>query len=424
MLNRRPNHDARTKNSDAVVCGLKGSSEIMLTVAVVGKDLANRAVLAKCLQQTGLARGILECADSPDSYPALRESVPEVVLLDLSPDNPTSQFELASFLHRLSPAIRIVACSELAEPDSGLLMQAMRHGVREFLRKPLDVNVLREVLVRFEAERGTFSPSGAKKFIAVIGAKGGVGATTVAVNLSVQLAQISQKRVVLLDLARPMGYASLMLDLQPKFSLREATQSSDRIDGHLLEGLITPHKSGLGVLAGISDPNEWSNIALGAIPRIAEVAQSRSDYVVADLGVFCPQEWTGLLSGARCVLMVSEAHVASLWATERQTAALLARNIDPELLRLVINRWHRRDEGVLKSVEQRTKRNVFLRLPNNFPKVNDAVTTGKPINDNHDNAIVARLREFAIEITGAAAAPRAVPRRGGIGNFFSSNSSR
>lgn len=396
----------------------------MLIVAVVSKDVASRNTLAKCIQQTGLARDILECTDSPDSYPMLRETVPDVVLLDLSSDDPGPQFEFAAFLHRLSAAIRVVACSELAEPDSALLMRAMRHGVREFLRKPVDVPVLREVLGRFEQERGTASPLAPKKLIAVIGAKGGVGATTVAVNLGVQLARVSQRRVLLLDLARPMGFASLMLDLQPKFSLRDATQRSDRIDAHLLEGLITPHKSGLGVLAGISDPNDWSNIAMSAVPRIADVAQASSDYVVADLGVFCPPEWTGLVSSARCALMISEAHVASLWAVERQVAALASRNVDPALLRLVINRWHRRDESVLKSVEQRTKRNVFLRLPNNFPKVNDAVTSGVPIADNHDNAIVARLREFAIEIAGAPAAPRGTPGRGALGNFFSSSASR
>lgn len=396
----------------------------MLSVAVVSKDIASRTALAICVQQTGVARDILECNDTPASYPALREALPEVVLLDLSPDDPGPQFEFAAFLHRLSPAIRVVACSELAEPDSALLMRAMRHGVREFLRKPLEVPQLREVLARFEQERGTLSPLAPQKLIAVIGAKGGVGATTVAVNLGVQLARVSQRRVLLLDLARPLGYASLMLDLQPKFSLRDATQRSDRIDTHLLEGLITLHKSGLGVLAGISDPNDWSNISMSAVPRIAELAQGRSDYVVADLGVFCPPEWTSLVSSARSVLIVSEAHVASLWAAERQIAALAAREVDPALLHLVINRWHRRDESVIKSVEQRTKRNVFLRLPNNFPKVNDAVTTGIPIADNHDNAIVSRLREFAVEIAGGATAPRQAPKRGGLGNFFTTSSSR
>ncbi len=396
----------------------------MLNVAVVSKDAASRTALAISVQQTGLAREIVEYSDTPDSYPALREAPPDVVLLDLSPVDPGPQFEFAAFLHRLSPSIRVIACSELAEPDSALLMRAMRHGAREFLRKPLEVPVLCEVLARFEQERGTLSPVATKKLITVLGAKGGVGATTVAVNLSVQLARISQRRVLLLDLARPLGYASLMLDLQPKFSLRDATQRSDRIDAHLLEGLVTPHKSGLSVLAGISDPNEWAGIQLGVIPRIVEVAQGTSDYVVVDLGVYCPPEWTSLVSSARCALVVSEAHVTSLWAAERQMAALAARDVDPAMLRLVINRWHRRDEGVIKSVEQRTKQNVFLRLPNNFPKVNDAVTTGIPIADNHDNAIVSRLREFAVEIAGNPAAPRPSQKRGGLGHFFTSSSSR
>jgi pilus assembly protein CpaE len=392
----------------------------MLTAAVVSYDAASRAALAKCLQETGFTRQILEFPDTPESYPRLMEALPELVLLDLSPEDPSQQFEVAAFLHRLSPAIRIVACSALQEPDSALLMRAMRYGVREFLRKPVDISQLRDVLLRFEQDRGTASTAGPKKLIAVVGAKGGVGTTTVAVNLGVQLAQITRKRVTLLDFARPLGFANLMLDLQPKFSVRDAAQNSDRMDSHYLEGLMTHHKSGLAVLGGIADPNEWSGIALGAIPRIAEVAQNHSDYVVADLGVYCPAEWVGLLSAARCVLLVSEAHVTSLWAVERLVTALIAQNVDASLLRLVINRWHRRDDSVLKSIEQRTKRSITLRLPNNFVKVNDAVNTGTPLADNHDNAIVSRLRQFATELSGAPVAPR----RGSFGSFFSSNSSR
>jgi pilus assembly protein CpaE len=367
-----------------------------------------------------MVRQVLECSDTSDSHPALMNALPEVVLLDLSPEDPGPQFEVASFLHRLSPSIRIVACSSLEVPDAQLLMRAMRYGVREFLHKPAQVSLLREVLVRFEQERGTVSNSGPKKLIAVMGAKGGVGATTVAVNLGVQLAQISRKRVTLLDFARPLGFTSLMLDIQPKFTVHDAAQNAERMDTHLFDGLLTQHRSGLGLLGGISDPNEWSNIPLTAVPRIADIAQAHSDYVIADIGNQCPEEWAEMLSAARYVLMISEAHVTSLWAAERQVTALIARNVDASLLRLVINRWHRRDDPVLKSIEQRTKRNVFMRLPNNFTKVNDAVNTGTPLADNHDNAIVSKLRDFATELTGATVPPR----RTGLGNLFSSNSSR
>ena len=391
----------------------------MLTAAVVSSDVVSRAALAISLRQTDMVGQVFEYSDSPDAYAAIAEASPEVVLLDLSPEDPGPQFEVAAFLHKLSPAIQIVACSALAEPDAALLIRAMRYGVREFLRIPVELQLLREVLSRFVQDHGTTADKAPQKLIAVIGAKGGVGTTTVAVNLAVQSAQISQKRVVFLDLARPIGHATMMLNLQPKFSLRDAAQNHDRLDIHLLDGFMTIHKSKLAVLAGISDPNEWSGIPLNAIPHIAEIAQTNSDIVIADMGVHCTAEWEPLLTSARYILLVSEAHVPSLWAVERQVSALLAHGISPTLLRLVINRWHRRDEGVLKSVEQRTKRDVFLRLPNNFEKVNEAINTGTPLADNHDNAIVSRLRQFASELAGA---PPVVRRGGGFSNLFSSHS--
>jgi pilus assembly protein CpaE len=391
----------------------------MLNVAVVSPDAVGRAALVKALEQTEMVRHVFDYSDAPSTYAALTAAQPEIVLLELSPEDPGPQFEVAAHIHRMSPAIQIVACSALAEPDASLLMRAMRFGVREFLHTPVEQTLLREILSRFAQDRGVVVPKAPQKLIAVIGAKGGVGTTTVAVNLAVQAAQATVKRVVLLDLGRPFGHASLMLDLQPKFSLRDAAQNYDRLDSHLLDGFMTIHKSKLAVLAGISDPTEWAGISLSAIPRIAEIAQANSDIVIADMGVHYTEEWLPVLTAARSILLVSEAHVPSLWAVERQITALTSKGIPPNQLRLVINRWHRRDEGVLKSVEQRTKRDVFLRLPNNFDKVNEAINSGTPLAVNHDNAIVSRLRQFANELAGAPVAAR---RTGGFSNLFSSHS--
>src|SRR5665213_282608 len=296
----------------------------MLTAAVVSYDTLGRTALAKCLQETGLVRQVLECSDTSDSHPALVNALPEVVLLDLSPDDPSPQFEVASFLHRLSPSIRIVAVSALEEPDAPLLMRAMRYGVREFLHKPAQVSLLREVLVRFEQERGIVSAVGPRKLIAVMGAKGGVGTTTIAVNLSVQLAQISRKRVTLLDFSRPLGFVDMMLDIHPKFSVRDAAQNAARMDTHLFDGLLTQHKSGLAILGGISDPNEWANISMSAVPRISEIAQSHSDYVVMDLGVSCPECRCEPASPGDQSLAPSRRYSPEKYRAENQTKCLHA----------------------------------------------------------------------------------------------------
>src|SRR5690242_20998521 len=155
-------------------------------------------------------------------------------------------------------------------------MQAMRSGVREFLPQPVDTISLESALKRIREEQAPGEKSLERKLIIIMGAKGGVGSTTVAVNLGAQLARASRKRVILMDLARPMGHVSLLLDLRSRFSVRDATQNLDRLDSHFFNALLTVHeKSGLEVLAGASDPDEWDDIQTSALLRVVNVAQDR-----------------------------------------------------------------------------------------------------------------------------------------------------
>jgi pilus assembly protein CpaE len=146
-----------------------------------------------------------------------------------------------------------------------------------------------------------------EKLIVVMGTKGGVGASTVAVNLGVQLTRLTQKRVVLLDFARPLGYVSILLDLQPRFSLCSGADNLDRLDTHFFGDLQTRHPSGLEVLAGTSSPDEWQSIPLAALTRVVEIAQKSSDFVLMDLGSVYSSEWSPILSLADKILLVAEA---------------------------------------------------------------------------------------------------------------------
>jgi pilus assembly protein CpaE len=390
----------------------------MLTAALVSSENTSSSILSKCLEQTGMVHQVHVWTGSPQNHPAAGEEMPDVVLLDL-PAEPGPYFELAARMQRLRPTIHIVACSQQQQPDPAVLLQAMRSGVRDFLRKPLDVLPLRALLTRFVQDRGSAGPRSTKRLV-VMGAKGGVGTTTVAVNLGVQLAQMSRKRVMLIDMAPPLSHVALQLDLHPRFTIRDAAENYERLDSHLLGGLLTRHKSGLEVLAGANNPNEWSLITPAAMTRILDVARDSCDFVLIDVGVYCSPEWAGLLRDSTGILLVAEANVASLWALERQLLALQALDVEPKRARLVINRWHRQDEAALKSVEQRIKHPISLRLPNNYQKVCEALNNGIPLSDNHDNAIVSRLRHFAAEFAGIP-----VPeKQGALSNLFSLRASR
>jgi len=390
----------------------------MLTVGVVSQDTKSSSALLAMVQQTGLVQPIAQWDLMAGAGPTSRAGVPDVVLVEIGRD-PSTPLEFAARLNHLHPSACIIACSPYQEPSPDLLMQAMRSGVREFLPQPIDPMVLREMLERLIKQRG-MPQSEAEKLVIVTGSKGGVGTTTVAVNLAVQLAQAAGKRTVLFDLGRPLGHAALLLDLDPRFSFRAAVESLDRLDSHLFSGLLAIHKSGVEVLAGAANADEWDRISPLAIARVINVAQSSFDFVVADLDTNCSSEWAPVLRLARVIVLMAETNVPSLWSLERQVLLLRSLGINSNRFRIVINRWHRADEEPLEAFEKRVKLPIFARLPNDFRQVSKAVNMGTALSHGHNDQLVSRLRTMAEQIAGVRR--ESAGKRGTILGLFSSKS--
>ena len=394
----------------------------MLTASVASVVPKNGSYLRACVEQTGLVKSIAEWGIEPGRHPAPGELVPDVVLIDLTREL-ESCFEFAAHLRKLRPSACLVGYSPVQNPSPGLLIQAMRSGMQEFLSHPVEAATLRELLQRHLQQRGQEDePEKSEKAIAVLGAKGGVGTTTVAVNLAVQLAAVAEKRAVLLDLARPLGLVSLLLDLQPRFSIRAAFENLERLDSYLLAGLLTRHKSGLEVLGGVTEPDEWQHIPVPILPRVVNVAQNCCDYLVMDMGSDYTSEWSPVFHLARSILLVTQADVPGLWSLERHLSALASFGLDPGKIQITINRWHRPDEEALKAFEKKTKRSIFARIPNDFRRVSMAVNLGAPLAWDHNDPLVSRFRQMASQLVGVSLVAEA--KRGSLFNLFSSFSTR
>jgi len=394
----------------------------MLTAAIADIAPKDNSYLRACLEQTGLVRSVAEWNISARESPLAAGMVPDVVLIDLVSD-PEACFAFAAQVRRMRPSTCLLACSAIERPSPELLMQAMRSGLQEFLKQPVDMGALREVLERYMYERGpSVGPSAIQKLIVVMGSKGGVGTSTIAVNLGVQLAGLTQKRVVLLDFGRPVGHDSLMLNLQPEFSIRNAIENLERLDSHFFAGLLTRHKSGLGVLAGTSDLDAWQHIPVPALARVVNVAQGSCDHLLMDLGSMYSSEWSAVLRLAQTIVLVAQADVPGLWTLERHITAMVSFGLDPGRLRIIINRWHRSDEEALGAFEKMAKRPVFARLPNDFRQVSQAANLGAPLSKNHNDPLTTKFRQIATQIAGIA--PAAGEKRGALFNLFSAGSKR
>jgi pilus assembly protein CpaE len=388
----------------------------MLTAGIVSGDSTTAGQLLASLQQSGFVASVKQWM-LPGARIDPGEAVPEIVLLDLGRD-PENCFSFALNLRRVRAAVKLIACSSVNPPTPELLLAAMRSGVQDFVSKPVTVVSLQPILERFQQEAPAAEVKSLEKLILVMGSKGGVGTSTVAVNLGVQLATFAKKRAVLLDLARPLGNIHLLLNLHPRFGLRDAIENVDRLDSHFFEGLLMAHKSKLEILGGALHPEQWQAIPELLLERVANVAQAAFQFVLADVGSQFGSDWTPMLLASRMILVVAETNVPSLWNLERRLIALEGLGIAPKKVGVVINRWHKGDQDTLKSIEKNIHRPILACIPNDYRKASNSVNLGMPLLENHDNYLVSHYRQLATLLTGGATAAAAGEKRS-RSSFFS-----
>jgi pilus assembly protein CpaE len=242
----------------------------------------------------------------------------------------------------------------------------------------------------------------AERSIIVTGSKGGAGTTTVALNLAVQIAQLTKKRVALLELARPFGQIALMLDVEPRFTLLDALDRGDRLDEALLVSLMMRHKTGVDILMGARhlalSSEQRQHVTLEGLMRVVQLAQGVFDFVIVDLGFVNAAEWSRVVQCADALLLVAEPSVLALAMLEGYLKAVESAGIERDRFQIVINRARQNDDRVISKYPGILRQTVFAQLANDYRQVSEAVNLGVPLTTTSNNPLVASYREMATKL--------------------------
>ncbi len=336
------------------------------------------------------------------SYPASLDEVPkmldqhfDVVILDLDAD-PEYALELVESICATGP-VTVMVYSEKSDPD--LLLRCMRAGAREFLTIPLDGNIVAEALVRAAARRPVVKTTkkSAGRLLTFIGAKGGAGATTIACNFAVALAQDPNQKTLLVDLDLPLGDAALNLGIAAEYSTINALQSTNRLDASFLSQLLVKHSSGVSVLAapGKFIPYEASD---EAIDRLFEVARQDFDNVVVDWGSRLDFSGTAVLKESTTIYLVTQAGIPELRNSNRLIQQFF-QGSSPRL-EIVINRYEPRSLGVAEEhITKALTRPAQWKIPNDYPSVRKMQINATPL-ALADTPIARLIKQMAKAATG------------------------
>jgi pilus assembly protein CpaE len=315
-----------------------------------------------------------------------RQSKPDLVVVALDADH-NKALQLIQQLGIECPGLPILAVS--ARGDGQSILQALRAGAKEFLTQPVVLEELLVCLQRLRQTRTTTDANGvvttgsAKNeslVLAVVGTRGGVGSTSVAVNLGCNIAQDKNNNVALIDLDLALGDADVALDLMPDYTLADVALNIDRLDMTFLRRSLSKHASGLSLLPHPVQMEDISLIHEDHLQRVIGLLRASYSHLIFDLSKrFTPTDMTAMRM-ADTVLLVAQLELSSLRNAVRMLHAFGTEDGMAEKVKIIINRVGGEDSDIsLKQAEETIGKPIYWQVPNDFKAMLGARNAGVPL---------------------------------------------
>lgn len=267
----------------------------------------------------------------------------QVVCVPLPP--PHERGDLRAFvaeMKRLAPGATTVAYydpARLAERslDSSEVIELFRSHVGDLLRRPFASSEIRQLFDRMFNNHAA-DGSARAPVVSFISNKGGVGKSTISVNVACELARTNPGRVLLIDASLQMGTCALMLALQPAATIADAVREKDRLDETLLRQIAVSHECGLDLLAAPEDALAASIVDDSSLSRVIQVARRAYDYVIIDTFPVLDASVISILDSSNLACVVLSGMVPSLAGTIRLLPLLGEIGFPRSRTRILLNR--------------------------------------------------------------------------------------
>jgi pilus assembly protein CpaE len=352
---------------------------------IVSEDDNFRKQVGKLLRSASVPVSVLD-------ERAQRETSPDVVIADIRGDAQSAMAGIER-LRAASPGAGIFAIALNADPD--LILQSMRAGANEFFTWPPVEETFQAAIRRTAARHET--AQGAKPAatsLVFFGAKGGAGTTTVAVNCAVELARLSKRATIIVDLKSGLGEVALFLGVRPRYTLLDAIDNLHRLDREFLRELVVKHKSGLEILAG-SEQFDRPGAADGAgIEELLRLLARQYEYIIVDAGSQINSCTVAALYAADTMYLVANPDVPSVRNSQRLLERVRQLGACGERVRVLLNRAAEPYPIPPKQIENALGHPIHHTFPSDYKTVSTALNSGVPLALAGNSDIAAQFGHF------------------------------
>jgi len=360
----------------------------MLRIAIVDPSDYTRDPLRSLLLGVDFVWLESECSRYEFFTDVISQSIPDLVIVVLDADR-TRALNTVSQLAATYPQLPILTISN----DHQALLQSLQRGAKYFLTQPVGLEELLGALRRTQSELG-LAPSGTfnavsggqqarAHVIAFMGSRGGIGCTSLAVNLGATLAAQPNSSVVLIDQDMALGDADISLDIMPDHTLADLALNIERLDMNFLKRSLVRHEAtGLQLLAHPLQINDIGVIHEDHIGRIINLLKISHSHLILDLSKALVPTDLAALRAADQIVLVAQLELASLRNVVRLLMALSNEEGLSEKVRIVMNRVgadYAEGDISLKKAEETIGKPIFWQIPNDSKPMLGARVAGVPL---------------------------------------------
>ena len=347
------------------------------SIVIIDRDKPSRDAIITSLKPYSESITLAGSVDNfSDGASAIEQNAPNVVFLGV--DDIQKGVKDVEVITLMYPRVSVIACS--SEKSSEWILALMRAGAVEYLLRPIEQQELKNSLQKVGrflfAAPAVEAPVG--RIISVYNPIGGMGTTTVAVNLAAALATEGVK-VALVDLNLEAGDVNTFLNVNPAYTLSSVTSNIGRLDANFLMSVMTRHASGPFVLTEPLEVDDAVSITPDQVHRILGFLRGIFDYVVVD----CVGQLAGcnlaIFRDSHLILFTTTLSLPALKNTKRYLGAMGDKGFGSDRVKLVINRYLARSDIQIKDAEKVLSRNVYQAIPNGYADVVDSINKGMPV---------------------------------------------
>jgi pilus assembly protein CpaE len=350
------------------------------TIVVIDSDPDSINHIVKYINNLGDHAEVDGVATSFESgFELIHKKKPKVVIMEVEKDVDLSLQRMHTILERF-PQVSIFATSE--DKSSDTILKVMKAGADEYILRPVSEADLDSALQKHgrlwitkpvpEEQTGTV--------VTLFSPKGGVGVTTLAINLATHIHTSTKKSTLLVDLDLNAGDASTFFNIKPAYTISDVTANMSRLDKSFLKGVITRHDSGVHILAEPQRVEEAAAILGEDIRKVMGLLRTMFEYIIIDTEAAVDERTISALEMSDYILLVFVMSLPGIKNMQRYLRYLEGKGFGSDRVKLVVNRYVKKGDIRLEDAEKALNHNIFWSIPNDFDSAMACLNKGIPLN--------------------------------------------